>query len=105
MFKDTDPLKSKARVAFNFPAKGRRGEHHQVATDYLKERVSVQVTSVRGECLLALTENAAQCSLKVARALHSLSAEVEGGSGKGSVTDILRFLVELLCSNALQGST
>ncbi len=53
MFKDPDALKSKARVAFNYPAKGRRGEHHQVAIDYLKERVSFLLTSVRGGCLSA----------------------------------------------------
>lgn len=40
MTKDPDPLKSEARVAFNFPAKGRKGVHHEIAVRYLKERVS-----------------------------------------------------------------
>lgn len=40
MTKDPDPLKSEARVAFSFPAKGRKGVHHEVAVRYLKERVS-----------------------------------------------------------------
>lgn len=55
MFKDPDPLKSKARVAFNFPAKGRRGEHHQVAINYLKERVSFLKTGIRGESVFRLS--------------------------------------------------
>lgn len=38
--KNPDPLKSEARVAFNFPAKGRKGVHHEIAATYLKERVS-----------------------------------------------------------------
>lgn len=40
MSKNPDPLKSEARMAFNFPAKGRRGVHLEIATKYLKERVS-----------------------------------------------------------------
>lgn len=39
--KDPDPLKDEARVAFNYPAKGRKGEHLETATNYLRERVSV----------------------------------------------------------------
>ncbi|CAM9105994.1 unnamed protein product [Scytosiphon promiscuus] len=38
--KDPDPLKDRARVAFNHPAKGREGENLEVATRYLRERVA-----------------------------------------------------------------
>lgn len=34
-----DDLKTKARVAFNYPAKGRSREHLEIATKYLMERV------------------------------------------------------------------
>lgn len=37
--KSPDELKNNARVAFNFPAKGRSREHLEVATKYLMERV------------------------------------------------------------------
>ncbi|CAM9939088.1 unnamed protein product [Laminaria digitata] len=37
--KELDDLKKKARVAFNFPAKGRREEHLAIARQYLTERV------------------------------------------------------------------
>lgn len=37
--KAPDPLKAGARVAFNFPAKGRREEHLRIAMEYLTERV------------------------------------------------------------------
>lgn len=40
MGKDPDDLKKKARVAFNFPAKGRGEEHLAIARQYLTERVS-----------------------------------------------------------------
>lgn len=50
--KDPDDLKTKARVAFNYPAKGRRGEHLEIATKYLMERVGK--SRVLRQILLAL---------------------------------------------------
>ncbi|CAN0118377.1 unnamed protein product [Ectocarpus sp. 6 AP-2014] len=38
--KEPDPLKSKARLAFNFPAKGRAGDQLEIAIKYLTERVA-----------------------------------------------------------------
>ncbi|CAB1120453.1 unnamed protein product [Ectocarpus sp. CCAP 1310/34] len=38
--KEPDPLKSKARLAFNFPAKGRAGDQLKIAIKYLTERVA-----------------------------------------------------------------
>lgn len=38
--RDPNPLKDRARVAFNLPAKGRSEENLTIARQYLKERVS-----------------------------------------------------------------
>lgn len=39
--KPPDRLKAKARLSFNFPAKGRKEEHLAIARQYLLERVSI----------------------------------------------------------------
>ena len=56
--KDRDDLKTKARVAFNFPAKGRGEEHLAMARQYLTERVKITRSTGSAPLFQAVVQHA-----------------------------------------------
>lgn len=63
--KEPDELKKRARVAFNFPAKGRGEEHLAIARQYLTERVSIAWNALFAPCRVTIYYPVFQCCTKL----------------------------------------